>query len=112
MTDESTKNQSDVADIAKALSAGRLSRRNFFDRLKGLGVGLGAAFLLGAGARAATTPDAGVAVKSTNPALDAIIKDAPQSPESDPAATQGAPLQQTAYVRGYRRSYVRAYRRI
>lgn len=97
----------DVSDISKELSEGKLSRRGLADRLRALGIGFGAAFALGmTGAHAATTPDAGAALKSTNPVIDNIIK-APQMP----TANIGTPLEQTAwYHRHYFRGYFRYHR--
>ncbi|HEY5067570.1 MAG TPA: hypothetical protein VIJ04_22435 [Xanthobacteraceae bacterium] len=101
----------DVKDISRELSKGGLSRRGLSDRLKALGIGFGAAFALGmTGAHAATAPDAGVALKSTNPVIDNII----QGPQM-PTANVGTPMEQTAwyhrhYFRGYFR-YARFYQR-
>ena len=101
----------DVKDISRELSKGGLSRRGLSDRLKALGIGFGAAFALGmTGAHAATAPDAGVALKSTNPVIDNII----QGPQM-PTANVGTPMVQTAwyhrhYIRGYFR-YARFYQR-
>jgi len=61
------------------LAGSGLSRRAFLDRLKGLGVGFGAAFILGvnqfdAHAKGASTlPADGLNLQSSNPAVDAII---------------------------------------
>jgi hypothetical protein len=106
MNDKSTDDRLDVSDISRELSEGRLSRRGLADRLKILGLGFGAAFALGvAGAQAATAPDAAVALKSTNVAIDSIIK-GPQMP----AAAVGTPLQKTAYFhRWFRRFYNRFF---
>jgi hypothetical protein len=94
----------DVNDISKELGEGKLSRRGLSDRLRALGIGFGAAFALGlTGAHAATAPDAGVALKSTNPVIDNIIK-GPQMP----TANVGTPLEQTAW---YHRHYFRGYNR-
>ena len=96
----------DVSEISRELSEGKLSRRGLSDRLKVLGLGFGAAFALGVtGAQAATTPDASVALKSTNVAIDSIIK-GPQIP----AAAVGTPLEKTAYFRRwFRRFYNRFF---
>jgi hypothetical protein len=101
----------DVKDISRELGKGGLSRRGLSDRLKALGIGFGAAFALGmTGAHAATAPDTGVALKSTNPVIDNII----QGPQM-PTANVGTPMEQTAwyhrhYFRGYFR-YARFYQR-
>jgi len=100
MNDESTKNG--LNDIAKELSEGQLSRRGLFDRLKGLGVGIGAAYFLGlTAARAAKTPEAAVTLKSTNPALDAIIQ------EGAPAAAGEADTKQLQMAYDYYDRYHR-----
>ena len=79
----------DVSEISKELSEGKLSRRSLADRLKLLGLGFGAAFALGVtGAQATTMPDASVTLKSTNVAIDSIIK-GPQVP----AAAVGTPME-------------------
>src|SRR5580698_9921777 len=71
MDNDSTKNQLDVSEIGEItnqLQEGRLSRRGLSDSLKGLGLGFGAAFVLGmTGAQAATAPDSNVVLKSRNP---------------------------------------------
>jgi len=101
------KNVLDVGDIARQLQDGQLSRGGLADRLKGLGIGFGAAFVLGvSGAQAATTPDAAVALKSTNAVLNSIIQSEPQAP--GPAVT--IRNEQTAYYY-YRRYYHRYYNR-
>lgn len=106
MNDKSTDNCSDVSDISRELSEGRLSRRGLSDRLKVMGLGFGAAFALGVGgAHAATTQDASVALKSTNVAIDNII----QGPQV-PAAAVGTPLEKMAWFRRwFRRFYNRFF---
>jgi hypothetical protein len=106
MNDKSTDNRLDVSDISRELSEGRLSRSGLADRLKVLGLGFGAAFALGVGgAQAATTPDAAVALKSTNVAIDSIIK-GPQVP----VAAVGTPLEKMAFFRRwFRRFYNRFF---
>jgi hypothetical protein len=78
------------ADLTKS----GLSRRAFLDRLKGLGVGFGAAFILGVNEDAAAkdagapSPADGLSLKSRNPALDEIISEGQEDrrgPSSDPA---------------------------
>ena len=96
----------DVSEISKELSEGKLSRRGLSDRLKALGIGFGAAFALGVGgAQAATTPDASVALKSSNVTIDNIIK-GPQLP----SAAVGTPMEKMAYFhRWFRRFYNRYF---
>src|SRR5262245_37788616 len=58
-----------VGDITKQLNDGQLSRHGLRELLTALGVGFGAAFMLGlTGAQASPAPEATVALKSTNPA--------------------------------------------
>lgn len=109
---DSTKGQLDVnqvADITNELHQGRLSRRGLSDRLKGLGLGFGAAFVLGmTGAHAATAPDANVVLKSTNPAVASIIQSGSQTGQT---ATDDKYQQLAWFRRFFRRFYTRFYRR-
>jgi hypothetical protein len=112
MKDRSAENQLDVSEIASELGQGRLSRRGLVERLRGIGLGFGAAFALGiagaASAQAAVAPDATVAVTSTNPAINSIIQQAPQAP----VAGLNTSTQQLAfYHRFFRRFYRRFYQR-
>jgi hypothetical protein len=109
MKDESNTTRLEIEEIAGQLRDGRLSRSALFGRLKGLGIGFGAAFLLGvSGAQAANAPEATVAVKSTNAAINSIIQKPPQAP----VAGVSTPLQQVAYYhRYYHRYYMRHYNR-
>jgi hypothetical protein len=81
MSDDSAKSRLDngeIGDITRQLNDGHLSRHGLRERLTALGVGFGAAFMLGlTGAQAspaAETPDTTVALKSTHPAVNAIIQ--------------------------------------
>jgi hypothetical protein len=111
MSDDSAKSRLDIEvgdDLTKELNDGRLSRRGLRERLAALGVGFGAAFVLGlTGAQATPAPEATVALTSTNPAINAIIDNGAQS---DQKVT--TPLQQLAYYnRWFRRWYNRYYHR-
>ena len=111
MNDDSAKSRldvSEVGDITRQLNDGRLSRQGLRERLTALGVGFGAAVVLGlTGAHASTAPEATVTLKSTNPAVNAIIQNGGQS---DQAPTVGAPLQQLSwYNRYFCRFYTRYY---
>lgn len=114
MSDDSAKGRldiSEVGDITRQLNDGRLTRQGLRERLTALGVGFGAAFMLGlTGAQATPAPEATVDLKSTNPAVNAIIQNVPQA---DQAATVSTPpLQQLSwYRRYYHRIYNRFYRR-
>ena len=75
MIDDSAKSRLDIEvgdDLTKQLNDGRLSRRGLRERLAAIGVGFGAAFVLGlSGAQATPSPEATVALKSTNPSTTA-----------------------------------------
>jgi hypothetical protein len=65
----------ELNELQKDLKTG-LSRRAFVKRLKGLGLGFGAAFMLGwkeAQALGARELEEGLGLKSSNPAVDRII---------------------------------------
>lgn len=105
--------QAELKRLQEELKQG-LSRRNFLGRLKGAGVGFGAAFVLGVDQAAALTdPDAGVSVKSTNPAVDGILTEGPKDQTLDGGKDSAAkePLTRLAYRRFFRRFYRRGYRR-
>ena len=93
-------------EIQRELNDKGLSRRAFLDRLKVLGVGFGAAAMLGVrDADADVRSDASLSLKSTNPALNNIIEEGRQDLLGD------GPNIQTAYSRGYSRGYSRHYAR-
>jgi hypothetical protein len=109
MSDDPTKKQRELRRLQEELKKGRLSRRGFLDSMKALGVGFGAAFVLGikdADALSGQEPE--VSVKSANPAVDEVIKDA-QSPDLVGRRQDGE--FQIAYRRVYHRFYRRGYRR-
>ena len=119
MSDDLDKRRDELQKIQDELRGG-LSRRNFLDRLKGAGVGFGAAFALGIkNADAHSQADAGVSVKSTNPAVDDIVaegKQAALAPDGDDQqaghkANPDDQLTRVAYRRFFRRFYRRGYRR-
>lgn len=109
MSDESDNKQQELQHLQDALKQGTVSRRSFLDRMKGLGVGFGAAFLLGM-KEADAAVDSSINVKSTNPAIDNIVKEGQeaQALEQDPDAEN---MQVAQYFRSYRRGYRRFYRR-
>jgi hypothetical protein len=108
--------QDELNKIQDELKDAGVSRRHFLDRLKVLGVGFGAAFVLGVReARAIGQADPGVAVKSTNPAVDDILSEGQKTrpadrvdPNADP---EDARVQLAQYGRFYRRGYGRWYGR-
>jgi hypothetical protein len=114
MSNESDNKQQELKHLQDALKEGTVSRRSFLDRMKGLGVGFGAAFLLGMKEADAALVDSGVNVKSTNPAIDNIVKDGqPEQALGDPDANMQVAQYLRVYRRGYRRygRYYRRYRR-
>jgi hypothetical protein len=98
--------QQQAQEIQRELNDKGLSRRAFLDRLKVLGVGFGAAAMLGVrDADADARSDASLSLKSTNPALNNIIEEGRQDLLGD------GPNSQMAYSRGYSRHYARYSRR-
>jgi hypothetical protein len=122
MSDDLDKKQEELKKIQEELKEKGLSRRKFLDRLKGAGVGFGAAFVLGANNADARDAADAVSVKSTNPALDGILEEAKQAQLDESSENQKVqtregkvdpddPLSHMAYRRFYRRGYRRFYRR-
>lgn len=119
MTDDSDRRHEELQKIQEDLKGG-LSRRNFLDRLKGAGVGFGAAFVLGVSNADARQTDGAVSVKSTNPAVDDIVTEGKQAAlapdgddlQGDPQANPEDELTRVAYRRFFRRFYRRGYRRV
>jgi len=103
MSNESENKQQELKLLQDALKEGTVSRRSFLDRMKGLGVGFGAAFLLGM-KEADAAVNSGVNVKSTNPAIDKIVQD---GQSEQPAGDADANMQVAQYFRVYRRGYRR-----
>lgn len=69
-------------ELQRELSQTRLSRRAFLDRLAALGIGFGAASVLGVkNADARSSVDSPASVQSTNPALNTIIEEGRQDRE-------------------------------
>lgn len=114
--DKDTREQ-ELKQVQDELTKGGVSRRKFLDSMKALGVGFGAAFVLGIkDADALANLDPGVTVKSTNPAVDDIVKDAQNDLSLDGGETGREGEFQVAqygrvYGRAYRRGYRRGYRR-
>jgi hypothetical protein len=106
MSDDSDKKQLELKHVQDALKKGVVSRRSFLDRMKGIGVGFGAAFLLGM-KEADAALNSGVNVASTHPAVDDIVKEGQaQQVIGDPKDTDPK-LQMAQYLRVYRRGYRR-----
>jgi hypothetical protein len=107
MSDELDKVQQEAKRVQKELNENGLSRRGLVNRFSFLGLGFGAAYLLGANRADALTrsddkPD--VKIKSTNPALNDIIE---EGQDQAPAGDDQRPIK-TAW---FRRWYFRGYRR-
>jgi hypothetical protein len=116
--DRDNKNQG-VKAIQEELNQKRLSRRGLLQRLRLMGVGFGAAYLLSgkdAEAVARSEGEGGdtlATLKSSNPALKEIIdegrKESPLGEES--ADEDRSSHTRIAYRRVFRRVYRRVYRR-
>jgi hypothetical protein len=92
-------------EIQRELNDKGLSRRAFLDRLKVLGVGFGAAAMLGVrDADADIRSDASLRLKSTDPALNNIIEEGRQDLLGDGPNIQMA---DGRYSRKYSRRYAR-----
>ncbi len=108
MSDEQDNKKQELQRIQDELKQGGVSRRRFLDSMKGIGVAFGAAYLLGMKkADAHLAP--GVNVKSTNPAIDDIAKDA-QAGQALTGEAEGKNEQVARYFRVYRRYYHRYHR--
>ncbi len=111
MGDHLDKKQQELKEIQDELQTKGLSRRKFLNRLQAVGVGFGAAFVMGVrNADALGAPDPGVNLTSTNPALDDIIAEG-RGPAGDELDADGKPIQLAQYARYYRRGYSRGYAR-
>ncbi len=105
-------------DLQRELNQTGLSRRAFLDRLTTLGVGFGAASIMGANnADAHGSMDKAIAVQSTNPALSTIIEEGRQEIDerlqsvAEYGGTPGRPgggFIGNDYGRGYSRAYSRS----
>lgn len=96
--------QNKQQQIQAELRGDGLSRRGFMDRIKLLGVGFGAAFLLGVKSADAHMGDETVSLTSSNPALNDIIG----GPKDEHSEMGSDGRVQEAW---YRRFYARGYRR-
>lgn len=110
MSDDSDKKQLELKHVQDALKKGVVSRRSFLDSMKGIGVGFGAAFLLGM-KEADAALDSAVNVASTNPAIDNIVKEGQAQQAIGDPNDADPKLQMAQYLRMYRRGYRRGYRR-
>ncbi len=111
MNDDREIRKQQAQDIQNDLSNGGLSRRALLNRLKVLGVGFGAAYMLGIkDADAEARSDTMVNLKSTDPALNDIIE---ESRRNVPSAGEDSGVRTAAqeYPPGYRRVYARVYKK-
>jgi hypothetical protein len=114
MHDDRDERRQQAKKIQEELNQKRLSRRGLFQRFRLLGVGFGAAYLLGAKEAGAVAnsdtegSDAVASLKSTNPALNDVIDEGRQhaapGAESDDDGRSGM---KTAFRRVFRRVYRR-----
>jgi len=99
-------------EIQRELNDKGLSRRAFLDRLKVLGVGFGAAAILGVrDADADIRSDASLRLKSTDPALNNIIEEGRQDLLGDGPNIQMADGRYSRKYGRYSRKYSRRYAR-
>ena len=108
MNDDQAKIQQELSEIQTELNTTGMSRRNFLDRLKGVGIGFGAVAVVGTTAAQAHTNESAVTLKSTNTALGKIVE---ESQPVEAAEVEGdAPAQISQYW--YRRYGRVWYRRV
>jgi hypothetical protein len=115
MHDDRDERRQQAKKIQEELNKGRLSRRGLFQRFRLLGVGFGAAYLLGAkeagavaNSKDAEASDAVASLKSTNPALNDVIDEGRQhaAPGAESGEDGGSGMK-TAFRRVFRRVYRR-----
>jgi hypothetical protein len=113
MHDDVEKKRQAAQQIQEDLNNKRLSRRGLLQRLKFLGVGFGAAYILSAkeaNAVGASNPDESgkaTTLKSTNPALNDIIEEGRQDRTGEDDQSFKTAWYRRVYFRGYRRFYGR-----
>lgn len=107
--DDREQQQGELQKLQEDLRTGSLSRRQFLDRVKILGLGFGAVTIGGGAAMAHTGSDA--ILQSTNPAIADIVEEGRELAADDMGDGLGDEgYIQTAQYRRYRR-YGRGYRR-
>jgi len=119
MSDARETRKRQAQDIQNDLSNGGLSRRALLNRLKVLGVGFGAAYMLGIkDAGAEVRSDTMVNLRSTNLALNDIIEEgrrnvpsAGEDPRVRTAAQEYGPGYRRVYGRVYKKGYAKLYGR-
>jgi hypothetical protein len=116
MSDDRDKKRQDAKAIQEELKKKRLSRRGLLQRLRLMGVGFGATYILGAkDAEAVTGGDAEgngavASLKSTNPVLNEVID---EGRKDGPVGEESADADRSSRTRtAYRRVFRRVYRRI
>jgi hypothetical protein len=110
MNDDQAKIQQELSEIQNELNTTGMSRRNFLDRLKGVGLGFGAVAVVGTTAAQAHTGDNAVSLKSTNTAVGKIVE---ENQNQEAAEVEGDNAAQTAqyYYRRFYRRYGRVWYR-
>lgn len=111
MNDDQAKIQQELSEIQNELNTTGMSRRNFLDRLKGVGIGFGAVAVVGTTAAHAHTSEGAVKLNSTNTALGKIVE---EGQPVEAAEVEGdAPAQMAQYYyRRYGRVWYRRYGRV
>ena len=113
MNDDQAKIQQELDSIQQELNTTGMSRRNFLDRLKGVGLGFGAVAIAGTAAQAHTNEGA-VGLKTTNAALGKVVEDNQQQEVAEVEGEQNPQLAQYYYrpryfYRRYRRFFYRRF---
>jgi hypothetical protein len=116
MSDDRDKKHQDAKAIQEELNQKRLSRRGLLQRLRLMGVGFGATYLLSGKDAEAVARSEGEAsdtlasLKSSNPALKEIID---EGRKESPLGEEGADEDRSSHTRiAYRRFFRRFYRRV
>lgn len=118
MSSDQDKKRQDAKAVEEELNKKRLSRRGLLQRLRLMGVGFGAAYLLSGRDAEAIARSEGegsdtiARLKSTNPALNEVIdegwKNGPVADESaDDRSSRTRTAAQGPYRRMFRRDYIR-----
>jgi hypothetical protein len=107
MTDRTEDKPSKLTLLEQALHDNKLSRGGLLNQLKALGIGFGTVLLLGSQPSSANVAsETTVKLKSTNPALNSIINEAP-SERIMGGTGDSAALQKVTFFRVFRRFFRR-----
>jgi hypothetical protein len=116
MSDDRDKKHEGAKAIQEELNKKRLSRRGLLQRLRLMGVGFGAAYLLSGKDAEAVAKSEGegsdtvASLKSTNPALNEVIDEGRKDSSLGEESAGDDPSSRTRTA--YRRVFRRVYRRI